>query len=55
MTLKASDFTHVDLAELTAIHVVGAGGAGMTQCGMIDMVVGINAIPSMKKIKKELK
>ena len=33
----------------------GAGGAGMTQCGMIDMVVGINAIPSMKKIKKEKK
>ena len=32
--------------------VSGCGGAGQTQCGMIDMVVGLNALPSSKKRKK---
>ena len=40
MTLKASDFTHVDLAELTAIHVVGAGGAGMNAIAAVLLSMG---------------
>ena len=40
MTLKASDFTHVDLAELTAIHVVGAGGAGMHAIAAVLLSMG---------------
>ena len=32
--------------------VSGAGGAGQTQCGMIDMVVGLAAGESIKKMKK---
>lgn len=32
--------------------VSGCGGAGQTQCGMIDMVVGLNALPSTKRMKK---
>ena len=32
--------------------VSGCGGAGQTQCGMIDMVVGLNALPSTKKRKR---
>jgi hypothetical protein len=32
--------------------VSGAGGAGHTQCGMIDMVVGLNAQISSKETKK---
>ena len=40
MTLKASDFTHADLSELTAIHVVGAGGAGMNAIAAILLSMG---------------
>ena len=40
MTLKVSDFTHVDLAELTAIHVVGAGGAGMNAIAAVLLSMG---------------
>jgi hypothetical protein len=32
--------------------VSGGGGAGYTQCGMIDMVVGLNALVNTKRIKK---
>jgi len=32
--------------------VTGAGGAGYTQCGMIDMVVGLGAVTSTREIKK---
>ncbi len=40
MTLKASDFTHADLSELTAIHVVGAGGAGMNAIAAVLLSMG---------------
>jgi len=32
--------------------VSGGGGAGYTQCGMIDMVVGLGALVNTKRIKK---
>jgi len=35
--------------------VSGAGGAGQTQCGMIDLVVGINASVTTKRMKKGMK